>query len=90
MPSPDYEQKLDIINEQINGLSKNALEATRHGYRSEMRNLALLKAIVGEIIYADPDAKIRMAARLDLYLLHCDEEDACAGIKQAVTILSST
>lgn len=78
------------LNKHVNSILKDNLAATKRNQRNDMRTLALLKAIVGEIVDADPTSKARMHSHLDqLLLLHGDDAAFCDGIKQAVQVIAS-
>ncbi|WP_332879646.1 hypothetical protein [Massilia sp. S19_KUP03_FR1] len=70
-------------------LGDNLENNARH-QRNDMRTLALLKAIAGELVYADPTAKARIHNHLDhLLLLHGDDENFCNEIKEAMKATSA-
>lgn len=78
------------LNNHINSILKDNRAATKRNQRNDMRTLALLKVITGEIVEADPTAKARMHSHLDqLLLLHGDDEAFCDGIKQAVQVVDA-
>ena len=79
------------MNKNISGILESNVEANTRHHRSDMRSLALLKAIVAEIVRADPTAKARMHRSLDqLLMLHGDDKIFCDGIKEAVKVVGAT
>lgn len=77
------------LKEEMAKMAADNRAVSDRNHSNDIRTLALLKAIVGEIVLAEPDAKARMNKRLDkLLLLHRDDDVFCTGIKEAARVVA--